>query len=245
LAAVFVYLYFALLLKFRGGDTLRLLLLVGASLLVLFSHSWTWYVFVVALAGFLLLEWRNTSKKPALIGPFKDKTIAFGLTVVVGLLADYVRTLSAGKSSAGAVVFETARSGLSLPNPDFILAGLNLTTNFYLGGVFSIAILIALGILGFLFMLTYRSASCRLMVSWFAVGCLAVLFASGEYVFNRFMFLMPLLFFSALGLSLLVRYAVSQAQGCRRLLLEVFVVGLVFLVLANFALAYCSCINII
>jgi hypothetical protein len=38
---------------------------------------------------------------------------------------------------------------------------------------------------------------------------------------------------------------VSHAPGCRRVILEVFVVTLVFLTLINFALPYCSSINII
>lgn len=245
LAGIFVYLYFALFLKFRCRSIWSILLLLGVSLLVLFSHSWTWYVFVISLVGFLLLEWRNTSKEPIKLRSFKNVLLTIALTVVVGLGADYTRTLLVSKSASGIVVFKTASSGLSLPNANVILNGLQVTTNSYLGGVFSSALLLGSSILGFLFLLTYRSASSRLLVSWFVVGCVAVIFASGEYVFNRFIFLMPSLIFSAIGLTVLVRSAISNKNQRWRLFLELLIVGLVFMLLLNFAINYTSNVNIV
>ncbi len=247
LAVVFVYLYFILMLKFSStAKRLSIIPLLGVSLLILFSHSWAWYVFVASLAAFLLLEWRNTVHEPTSRQPFKWRILAVALTVIVGLVADYARSLLAS-TSASLSFFETASSGLSLPNTAFILNGLQLTTNFYLGGVFSSAIILALCIVGFLFMLTYKSVVSRLLVSWFLIGCVAVLFASGEYVFNRFIFLMPTLTFSALGLTLIARVGAYTAGKSRikRVFFELLIVGLILLLLINFALNYASNISML
>jgi len=88
-------------------------------------------------------------------------------------------------TSASTSVFETAQSHLGVPDTSLILGGLKLTTNFYLGGVFANGIILALCIVGFLFMLTFKTEMFHLLLSWFLVGSAAVLFASGENVFNR------------------------------------------------------------
>ncbi len=247
LAVIFVYIYFILLLKvFHSGSIGGMLALLGVSLLVLFSHSWTWYIFVLSLGAFLFLEWRMAAKEPNLRQGLKWKVLVVGVTVIVGLICDLARNLLTS-TSASTSVFETAQSSLGLPNSSFILSGLKLTTNFYLGGVFSNGVIPVLCIVGFLFMLTFKSEMSRLLVSWFLVGCVAVLFASGEFVFNRFLFLMPSLVFSSLGLSFLVRVGVYGSKGTRtkKIGFELLIVALVFLLLLNFGLRYVSNLNII
>lgn len=247
LAVIFVYVYFVLLLwVFRSGSSLGVFSLLVVSLLVLFSHSWTWYVMVFSLGAFMFLEWRTATQEHVSLRNFKWKTSVVGATVVVGLICDLARNLFTS-TSASVSVFETAQSSLSFPNAVYLLGGLKLTTNFYLGGVFANATIIVLSIVGFLFMLTLKSEMSRLLVSWFLVGCVSVLFASSEFVFNRFLFLMPTVIFSSLGLVFILRFSTynSKSQPLKKLRLELLVVAFVFLVLLNFALRFVSNLNIL
>jgi hypothetical protein len=246
LAVFFVYVYFILLLRvFRSGSSWGILALLGVSLLVLFSHSWTWYIFVFSLGAFLFLEWRMAVREPNLRQRLNWKVLVVGLTVIVGLICDLARKLLTS-TSASTSVFETAQSSLGFPNTGYILGALKLTTNLYLGGVFANGVILALCIVGFLFMLTFKTEMSRILLSWFLVGCVAVLFASGEFVFNRFLFLMPSLVFSSLGLSFFVRVGVSSSKGTRaKKMFELLVVVLVFLFLLNFGLRFASNLNIV
>ncbi len=246
LAVIFVYVYFVLLLRvFRSGSSLGVLGLLGVSLLVLFSHSWTWYVLALSLGAFLFLEWRVAAHEEGLRQRLNWKVSVVGATVAVGLVCDVARKLLTS-TSASASVFETAQSSLSFPNGAYVLGGLKLTTNFYLGGVFANGLLVFLCVVGFLFMLSFKSEMSRLLVSWVFVGCVPVLFASGEFVFNRFLFLMPLTVFSGLGLSFLVRFGVYGSEGFRgrKFGFELLVLAFVFIFLLNFGLRYVSNVNV-
>ena len=246
LAVIFVYLYFVLLVKvFRSSSIFGVLSLLVVSLLVLFSHSWTWYIFVLSLGAFLFLEWRLAVGDRGLWKGFKWKFSIVLVTIVLGLAVDWSRTLFTS-SSASASVFETAKTSLGVPNAGYILGGLKLTTNFYLGGVFANAIIIGLSIIGFLYMLTFKSEMSRLLVSWFFVGCVALLFASSEFVFNRFLFLMPSVIFSSMGLVFFLRFGIykSKSQSAKKWVLELLFVAAVFLILLNFGLRFVSNLNI-
>ncbi len=246
LAVIFVSLFFIMLLKvFPARKSWGLPVLLILSVLILLSHSWTWYIFVVSLGAFLLLEWRRAAHEPGLNQHLKWKVLAVATTIIAGLTADFSRNLLTSKS-ASLAVFETAQSHLGLPDTAFILSGLKLTTNFYLGGVFSGSVILTLCIVGFFFLLTFKSEMSNMLIAWFLVGCVAVLFASGEFIFNRFMFLTPSVVFSSLGLSFLIRYGASASKLSRgkRVGLELLIVCLVFLVLLNFALRYTCNVNI-
>jgi hypothetical protein len=164
-------------------------------------------------------------------------------TVIIGLISDLIRNLLVRLLRPS--VFK--RTNLAVPNTTYLISNLKLTTNFYLGGVFSSGLFVLLFIVGFLFMLTFKSEMSNLLVSWFLVCCLAVLFASGELVFNRFMFLMPSLVFAGFGLSCVVRICVynSRRSRSKKILFELLIVGLVLLFALNFALNYLTNINII
>jgi hypothetical protein len=247
LAAIFVYIYFILLLwVFRSRSSLGVFGLLAVSLMVLLSHSWTWYIFAISLGAFLLLEWRTIAREHGSWQSFKWKVSVVGTTIAVGLVFDLVRSLLTS-TSASASVFETAQSNMNLPNASYVLGGLKLTTNFYLGGVFANGPIILLSIVGFLFMLTFKSEMSRLLVSWFLVGCVSILFASSELVFNRFLFLMPTVVFSSLGLVFFIRFSIynSKAQPAKKLGLELIAVAFVFLTLLNFGLHFVSNLNLL
>ena len=247
LAVILVYVYFILLVRVtRLWSILGVFALLGVSVGILFSHSWTWFIFALSLGAFLILEWRSTGREGGLRGNFKWKATLVGATVLVGLVCDFARKLlSAGSSSAS--VLATAQSSLSFPNVAFLLGGLKATVNFYLGGVFANPLLVFLVIVGFLFMLTFKSEVSNFLVAWVFVGSVSMLFASGEFVFNRFLFLMPWVVFSSLGLSAIVRFGVyrSDASRPRKLSVEVLILVFVFSVLLNISLRYVLNIGIV
>jgi len=245
LAVILVYVYFILLVKvFRGWSSFGFFVLLGVSILVLFVHLATWLVFAVSLGAFLFLEWRIAVRKRDL-GFFKWKFSVVGATIVVGVVCDLVRealvpfsTVSFVSNNVGGTVF--------LPSGGFIFGALRLTTDFYLGGVFGLVPFVFLSVIGFLFMLRFRSVVTNLFVSWVFVSSLYLLFASGEFVFNRFLFMMPTLVFSGLGLSFSVRFVRGVVHsGYRRVFVEFLLVLFVFLVLINFSLNYVLNLNAI
>jgi len=247
LAVVFVYFSFVLLLTvFRSGSALGVCGLLGASLVALFAHSWTWYIFAMSLCAFLFWEWRLAVRDRGLWRRFRWKVDVVVVIISAGLVCDLTRKLLMAPSVSVAA-FETAKSSLGFPDVGFVLGGLRLTTNFYLGGVFASGLFVVLCFVGFLFLLSFKSEMSRLLVSWIFVACAPVLFASGEFVFNRFLFLMPWVVFSGLGLSFFIRFGVcaSKESRAKKLGFELLVVGLVFLVLLNFGLRYVSNMNVV
>jgi len=247
LAVILVYVYFILLLKvFRSWSSLGLFALLGVSVLILFTHLGTWFVFAVSLGGFVFLEWRLAVQDRSLWQSFKWKASVVGASVVVGLVSDFVRQMLIPFSTAS-FVSNMVGSSFGFPNGAVILNGLRLTTDFHLGGSFANAPFILLSIVGLLFMLSFKSEMSNLLVSWVFVSCVYMIFASGSYdvyVFNRFLFMMPSLVFSGLGLSLVVRFASgSKSSRFQKIWVELLIIVFVFLVLLNFGLNYVTNLN--
>jgi len=241
LVLVYVILFFRVL---DSWSSLGLFALLGVSVLILFSHSWTWYIFALSLVAFLFLEWRLAVRDRSLWSRFELKATFVGATVGVGLFCDFIRGLLSSVSSAGSV-FATVQSGLSLPSGAYLLSGFRETVDFVLGGVFANQLLVFLSVVGFLFLLKFKSEVSNFFVSWIFVACLAILFAAQNFVFDRFLFLMPWVVLSSLGLFYVVRFVGSRFGGskggrCFVLLVLVFV----FLVLLNGSLRYLFNINI-
>ncbi len=245
LALILVFAYFVVFFRaLSSWSSLWVFGLLGASELILFTHSWTWFVFALSLGMFLFLEWRLAVKKTSLWSRFKLKAILIGATIVVGLLSDFARKMLFPMSSTTSV-FQTVQTSLSYPNAGFLLNGLRQTVNFDLGGVFANQLLIFLMIVGFLFLLTFKSEISNLLTSWIFVASVSILFASANFVFDRFLFLMPSIILSALGLSFIVRFGCGfNGSKKRKYAVEALIVLFVFLVLLNGSLRYLFNINI-
>ena len=242
LALIFVLSYFVVFFRvLRCWSSLWVFVLLGLSVLVLFSHSWTWFVFALSLGAFLFLEWRSAVRESGLWGRFKLKATLVGATVGVGLVSDFVRKILSPISSSVSVL-STAQSSLGFPDGGFLLSGLRESVNFCLGGVFANQLLVFLSIVGFLFLISFRSEISNLIVCWVFVACVSILFASADFVFNRFLFLMPWVVLSSLGLSFVVRFVAYRSNGTKfwKRGVEFLVLVFVFLVLLNFALRYIS-----
>jgi hypothetical protein len=243
-AVILVFAYFFLFVRVsRSWSVLGVFAMLLVSVGILFSHSWTWFIFAISLGAFLLLEWRSADANR---GSFKTKATIVATTIVVGFVCDLARNLlSAGSSSVS--VAGTVSTSLGLPNLAFLFGGVRETVNFFLGGVFANQVLLFLFLVGFLFMLTFKSSATRLLASWVFVGCVSMLFASGEFVFNRFLFLMPSAIFGGLGLAYLVRVSSGGFQGSKtkKLVVELLIVGFVFATLLVTSLRYVSNLNLL
>jgi hypothetical protein len=114
----------------------------------------------------------------------------------------------------------------------------------FLGGVCQSA-LIALAF-GFLVLLRFKSEVSSFFVAWICVACVTILFAADDFVFNRFLFMLPWVVLSGLGLFGVVSFVSSGEGGFRgwRLWVVALVLGFVFLVLLNGSLMYLFNINV-
>jgi hypothetical protein len=246
LALILIFLYIILFFKaLASWSSLGFFALLGVSVLVLYSHSWTWFVFAISLCLFLFMQWRLATRDRGLWGRFKMQAIFVGATVGVGLLSDLMRKLLSPASSTASVV-ATAQSSLGLPNPAYLVIGLGHAVNNILGGVFANGLLVFLSVAGFFVLLRFKSEVSSFFVAWICVSCMIILFAADDFVFNRFLFMLPWVVLSGLGLSCVVLFVSSRAGGFRgwRLWVILLVLGFVFLVLLNGSLRYIFNINV-
>ena len=246
LALILIFAYVLLFFKvLRSWSTSGFFALLSLSVLILFSHSWTWFVFALTLCLFLFTQWRSATHDRSLLSKFKLQVLLICTTIGVGLLSDLVRRLLSPASSMGSVL-STAQSSLGLPNPAYLLSGLGQAVNITLGGVFSSGLLVFLSFAGFLVLLRVKSEVSTFFVSWVCVACVSILFAANDFVFNRFLFLLPWAVLSGLGLYGVVLFVSSRIGGFKgwRLIVIGTMLLFVFLVLLNGSLRYLLNINI-
>jgi len=246
LALILVFVYLFLFFKFAGSwSKIGFFALLAVSVLILFSHSWTWFVFAVSLVPFLFLEWRLAVHNRCLWSRFKVEVIFVGATIEVGFLCDFIRKILSPVSSSTSI-FATAQSSLGFPNVAYVLSGMGDTVNFVLGGVFANQLLVVLSVVGFFVLMKIRSGVTNFFVSWIFVACVSILFAAQNLVFDRFLFLVPWVVLSSLGLFSIVSFVSSRFGGskARRMVVVVLILVCVFLVLLNNSLRYLFNINI-
>jgi hypothetical protein len=181
-------------------------------------------------------------------GRFRDKAVLVVTTIGVGLLVDLLRKMLSPVSSSGSVV-STIQSSLGFPNPAYLLSGMSKAVDFVLGGVFGNYLLVALAFVGFLVLLRFKSEVSNFFVAWVFVVCVSVLFAAGDLVFNRALFLLPWVVLLGLGLAFVIDFVgsrIGHISGLKdwRLWVVLLVLAFVFLVLLNYALRYLFNINI-
>ena len=246
LALIFIFAYAILFFRvIRSWSSIGFFGLLGVSVLVLFSHSWTWFVFALTLGAFLFLEWRLAVRERGLWRRFKLEAILVGATVSLGLISDLARKMSSPVSAPGSVL-STAQSSLGLPNGAFLLNGLRESVEFALGGVFANVLLVFLSVIGFLVLFRFKSSVSNFIFAWIFVACISILFATSDFVFNRFLFMMPWVILSSFGLLSVARLAMSQFGDSKgwRFSVVLLVLGFVFLVLLNSSLRYLFNINV-
>jgi hypothetical protein len=244
LALIMVLLYIVLLIRLLDNwSSIGFLALLFVSTGILFSHPWTWFVFALSLLVFLFLEWRSATHQDGLYNRLKSTAVLVGVTLSVGLACDLIRKILSPVSSTSSVL-STAGSSLGLPNFGFLLSELEKSVDFILGGVFANGLLVFLGLVGLLVLFRIKSNLARFLVSWIFVGCVTITFGSKSLVFDRFLFLLPWIILSSLGLFWVLGLVVRVGNWGRwRFLVLTTILIFIFLVLLNNALRYVFNIN--
>ena len=104
-ALIFVLVYVVLFFKLlKSWSNVGFFALVGVSVLVLFSHSWTWFVFALTLGAFLFLEWRSAVRDRGLWERFRVEVVFVVASIGVGLVSDLVRKVLSPVSESGSVL---------------------------------------------------------------------------------------------------------------------------------------------
>jgi hypothetical protein len=244
LALVLLLVYVVLFFRVLGSwSSLGFFAVLGVSVLILLSHSWTWFVFAFSLLAYLFLEWRLAAHDESLWPRFKEKCVLVGTTVGVGLIVDFVRNMLFSSSSSVSVL-STAHSSLSFPNPVFVLSGIVKMVNFDSAGIFANGLIVAFSIVGFLFLVRFRSEVSNFFVSWIFIASVSILFAAEDFVFGRFLFLMPWVVLSSFGLFSILRFVSNRFDGKWRWLICFVVLAFVFSMLLNNGLRYLFNVNV-
>jgi hypothetical protein len=245
-AILLVYVYYLVFLKVQTCTSfVGVFASIGVSILILFTHPWTWFVFALSLITYVFVKLLSSFKAHnSLWGSFKVHGLLVFVTLLVSLLCDYVRQFLAPVSSAS-LVYETVQGSLAVPDPILLLNGMKATADSYLGGVFGSPLLVFLVVVGFLVVLADKSELSDLLVSWTFVASVSILLTSSEFAYHRFLFLMPLAAFSGLGLSCIIRFIVGleRFSECNRFWITVLVFSVVFLFLLTNALRFVTNIN--
>ena len=246
-ALILVYLFYVLYLwVLRKVSRLGIFSLIGVCVLILFSYPWAWFILALSLLTFLFMQWRFAVRDRSLWSDFKTKTILVGSSLFVSLLCDLVRRLLTATSSI-TIVYDTVNRDLAFPNLSLLWNGMKTTVDFYLGGALGSQLIVLLSIIGFLYILKSRSEMSALLTSWVFVSCVAILFTSSEFAYHKFLFSMPLVVFSSLGLSWLVRFVVHKSSGSkvRNSVGFMLISTVVFLILLCSALRFVSNLNVL
>jgi hypothetical protein len=245
LAIILVFVYVGLFFRLVDHwSSLGFFALISMSVFVLFSHSWTWFIFALTLGAFLFLEWRSVVYDKKLWSRFRVECICVGTTVGVGLLCDLVRRIFSPSSSIVSVL-STVQSSSGFLSAGY-LGGLQNAVDFSLGGVFANQLLIFLSIIGLLVLIKLKSNVSNFFVSWVFVAAMSISFAVQDFGFYRSLFLMPWAILSSFGLYSVVRFLDSGSLGRKGS--QSWITGLVLvfvtLGLLNISLRYLFNINI-
>lgn len=177
LALIFGYLGFVFLFKFlKKGGKENLVIYTGLTLLMLFSHVYTWSILAIVTGVFLAVMLKMNYKRNA------------ALLLIVALLStvavDLARTALGGSSGFE----EDAEIAGRLAGPEqFVLRWNNLTytTTTFVGGLFANFIILGLG-LYWLFKARMNEPVSIFVIAFLSVGILPFLF--GEWVIQTRVF---------------------------------------------------------
>ncbi len=190
------------------------------SLAVLWSHPWTWALFLTATIVFSATKWRSTRDVSAV-------KIAV-LIVTVGLSVDLLRTLVSGGSTLGADLGTKGNAAGISQLLEFWPDLINALTVFY-DGLLGNFVVLALAALGFFSVLRrgLRSDLYRMLASWVGSSSIPFVFFNSFHQ-SRIIYDLPIPVLASLGLLLLLRRCEGATQ-------KAVVFALVLLLSANYA----------
>ena len=235
--------YLSLLLTgLRRGDRRYVAASAAVSVLVLFTHPWTW----LATLGVLLAFAASAVVASAFTHERKNlrfELASVGAIVVVNLAADGAKRLL-GASSGLADVYVSTSSSIGLANIPSVLGSLQTTVSNFLGGALDNPLLVILAIVGMLTLADLRSEMNRLLLSWTAVASAGILLSAFSLtgLQARILLLVPFQVPAAMGFLSLLRYLsglMGDGSANERRLTEAFVIlayAAVFCAMLGYAL---------
>jgi len=213
----------------------------GASILMLYTHPWTWLAtlgVVVAYVLFTAVHARITGKR----GNLRFEVVSISLIIAFNAVVDVSRSLLVG-SSGLRVAYGSTASSLSLANIPNALDSLRSTVLYYLGSALDNSLIVVLAVIGILTMADLGNRMNRLVLAWTAVTSVGI-FLSGysplQFYQARILLLVPLHIPAAMGLAVGVRHLsglMGRGSGRGDFLARLFIV-LVYVSVFGAMLAY-------
>jgi hypothetical protein len=205
---------------------------VGASVLIsillLFTHPWTWLIIMVVPATYGVFTWVGSlishDKKSQ---RFELSSVA--LVILSSLAVDGFKHLGGGTSGVQDV-YQSSVTQLSIAYLPGLLNSLRLTVFGYLNGALDNPVIVAFAILGVLTMADLSRRVSRLLLSWVAVASAGILFSSFslEFFQARIILLVPLQVLAAMGFLSALKFVVhiiGEGTGANPRLTKAFVIA--------------------
>jgi hypothetical protein len=205
MSEVFVFLSL-LLVGLNRPDRRYVALSIVVSVLILFTHPWTWLATLGVVAAYALF----TATRALVIRDRKGlrfELASMGSILVVNLVVDGAKRLVGGLSGVGDVYSSTS-STLALANIPNVLSSLAPTLRYFLGGALDNSLIIVLAFVGVITLPDLGNRMNRLLLSWMAVASGGILLYGYSLSFfqARIVLLAPLQVLGAMGLLSLLRY---------------------------------------
>ncbi len=198
LALIEMNIFFTFLLKAFRGKRLWIFGSLITSILILFTHPWTWFVVLFSLSLFLL------------IGLFTRKSSRTEVFLISGLLAtnilaDFLRGFAFPFLQRGVVATSSSLlPGFALADLPSIFGVLEATFNIFLGGALHNSALILLSLVGFIAIKDYGNRFNRILLSLGITVLVGVFLFSSDFdafLQARALYVLPFGIFAAIGFS--------------------------------------------
>jgi len=213
------------------------------SVLVLFTHAWTWGVLMAVLLVSILLTFMSHRME---LGKLRRSSwlVVAGAILISNLAlvsALFFSPILGGiKQAVNSGYFEVVRS-MSLENAVGLFGNLWFTFNYYVGGFMAVPLVFLLGAVGAILALDMKSDFNRLLVSFLVPISIGSILANAWFQW-RYLYLLPLEVFMALGTLLIVgRVGQNHVEPngsshlCHRLL-RILLLAVIVLMSVNYAL---------
>jgi len=232
LALTETYIFLGLyLLANERKEAKFLVLTIPVSILILYTHPWTWS-FTMAILGlyFLVNLWH--SKSEGLTQERRWEIKALILIFTINILFDFLKKLCFQIPSGVETGYTTSLSMLNLLNPLLIRLNMQRTLVTMVGGYYANPLTYILSVTGIVLMLNFKDRFNKILVLWLIVGCLTFIFSS--WLQWRILYMLPFQVYSAMGLLAILKIVNGQDKTSKTL--QTLIILLTYLIMANYAL---------
>jgi hypothetical protein len=214
LAMVETFFFFAALLRgLRRESPADLAACSGLSVLILFTHPWTWFAVmgVVVVYAFSSIARSRMSRD---VDGLRHELAFLGAVLLTGLAANGAKHFLPTGSGLSTVYGYTL-SGFDLSQVPLIVGALESTLTGYLAGALANPPMIVLGIVGVLALSDLRKSPNRLLLSWLATASVGTILSgySAGFLQSRVIYLIPFQAFGAIGFVSILRFLSAAISG--------------------------------